>query len=38
MFIDGRHLLVIKAPEGRHVTKPLDPLIFEKVLDSVKFY
>ena len=46
MCIDGRHLLVTKAPAalnpdligaGRHVTKRLDTLIFEKVLDSVRF-
>ena len=37
MFIDGWHLLVTKAPEGRHVTERLDTLFFEKVLDCVRF-
>ena len=47
MFIDGRHLLVTKAPvalnpdpigAGRHVTKRLDTLIFVKVLDFVRLF
>ena len=36
MFIDGRNPLT-KAPEGQHVTKQLNTLISEKVLDSVRF-